>query len=246
MSIFLDSSPHKVRALLPMLGCLRLSLLPPLVSDDGVVRRVDHRGVVDCGEISVHQVKVVHAEQSGPDGFDLDVGKVFPNAAMTACRRKTGWIWFHWTQFDWCLVWLWDVLCLLYFTANKKALLHTGSKGHIGELLPCGRIIVEVAIRFELHPVHPGVVEPVVNSRGDAHLVAHRDGVSCCSLRKQKREQVQKSAEVVCAYTWHHKIQCWGMTHTWGERAILIIVMMGGRSRRVSFKQRSSKLRSFS
>lgn len=92
MSIFLDSSPHKVRALLPMLGCLRLSLLPPLVSDDGVVRRVDHRGVVDCGEISVHQVKVVHAEQSGPDGFDLDVGKVFPNAAMTACRWKTGWI----------------------------------------------------------------------------------------------------------------------------------------------------------
>lgn len=143
-------------------------------------------------------------------------------------------------------VWLWGVLCLLYFTANKKALLHTGSKGHIGELLPCGRIIVEVAIRFELHPVHPGVVEPVVNSRGDAHLVAHRDGVSCCSLRKQKREQVQQSAEVVCAYTWHHKIQCWGMTHTWGERAILIIVMMGGRSRRVSFKQRSSKLRSFS
>lgn len=143
MSIFLDSSPHKVRALLPMLGCLCLSLLPPLVSDDGVVRRVDHRGVVDCGEISVHQVKVVHAEQSGPDGFDLDVGKVFPNAAMTA-----------------------------------------GSKGHIGELLPCGRVIVEVAIGFELHPVHPGVVQPVVNSRGDAHLVAHRDGVSCCSLRR--------------------------------------------------------------
>lgn len=33
---------------------------------------------------------------------------------------------------------------------------------------------------------------------------------------------------------------------TWGERAILIMVMMGGRRRRVSFRQRSSKLRSFS
>lgn len=33
---------------------------------------------------------------------------------------------------------------------------------------------------------------------------------------------------------------------TWGERAILIMVMMGGRSRRVSFKQRSNRLRSFS
>lgn len=33
---------------------------------------------------------------------------------------------------------------------------------------------------------------------------------------------------------------------TWGERAILIMVMMGGRRRRVSFKQRSNKLRSFS
>lgn len=99
-------------------------------------------------------------------------------------------------------VWFGFEVFYVYFILQQKklALLHTGSKGHIGELLPCGRIIVEVAIRFEFHPVHPGVVEPVVNSRGDAHLVAHRDGVSCCSLRKQTREQVQ-SAEVVCAYT---------------------------------------------
>lgn len=38
------------------------SLLSPLVSDDGVVRGVNHCGVVDCGEISVHQVKVVQAQ----------------------------------------------------------------------------------------------------------------------------------------------------------------------------------------
>lgn len=61
----------------------RLSRLPPPVSDDGVVRGVDHCGVVDCGEISVHKVELVHAQQRGPDGFDLDVSKVFSDAAMT-------------------------------------------------------------------------------------------------------------------------------------------------------------------
>lgn len=60
------------------------SLGPPLVSDDGVVRGVDHRGVVDGGEITIHQVKFVHAQQSRPDGFDLDVGKVLPNATVAA------------------------------------------------------------------------------------------------------------------------------------------------------------------
>ena len=38
----------------------------------------------------------------------------------------------------------------------------------------------------------------------------------------------------------------WDVGLTCGERAILIMVMMGGRSLRVSFKQRSSKVRSFS
>lgn len=61
-----------------------LSLRPPLVSDDGVVRGVDHRGVVDGGEMAIHQVKLVHAQQSGPDGFDLDVGKVLPDATVAA------------------------------------------------------------------------------------------------------------------------------------------------------------------
>lgn len=60
------------------------SLAPPLVSDDGVVGRVDHRGVVDGGEVTVHQVKFVHAQQGWPDGFDLDVGKVLPDATVPA------------------------------------------------------------------------------------------------------------------------------------------------------------------
>lgn len=66
----------------------RLSLFPLLVSDDGVVGCVNHCGVVDRGEISVPQVKVVHAQQSGPDGFDLDVGEVLSDAAMAACGAE--------------------------------------------------------------------------------------------------------------------------------------------------------------
>lgn len=49
-------------SLLPAVFPVTLSLFSPLVSDDGVVRGVDHCGVVDCGEIPVHQVKVVHAQ----------------------------------------------------------------------------------------------------------------------------------------------------------------------------------------
>lgn len=79
------------------------------------------------------------------------------------------------------------------FLFKSKMPVLTGPKRHIGELLPCGRVIVEVAIGFELHPVHPGVVQPVVNSRGHTHLVANGDGVPCCSLRKQKRTHTKVS-----------------------------------------------------
>lgn len=44
------------------LSSLSPSLFSPLVSDNGLVRGVDHCGVVDCGEISVNQVKLVHAQ----------------------------------------------------------------------------------------------------------------------------------------------------------------------------------------
>lgn len=60
----------------------------------------------------------------------------------------------------------------------------TSSKRHIGKLLPCSRVVVEVAVRVELHPFLPGVTETVVDSRGDTDLVAHRDGVSCRSLKE--------------------------------------------------------------
>lgn len=60
------------------------SRLSPLVPDDGVVRGVDHGGVVDGGELAVHQVKVIEAQHGRPDGFDLYVGEVLPDAAMAA------------------------------------------------------------------------------------------------------------------------------------------------------------------
>lgn len=125
-----------------LLLTLRRSLLPPLVSDDGVMRGVDHRRVVDRGEISVHQLKLVHAKQRGPDGLDLDVGKVLPDAAVAA-----------------------------------------GAKWDVSELLPRGRVVVEVALGFEVHPLHPGVLQTVVNGWGDADLVADGDGVPCSGLR---------------------------------------------------------------
>lgn len=46
------------------------------------MRGVNHRCVVDCGEIPVHQLKLEHAQQRGPDGFDLDISEVLPNAAV--------------------------------------------------------------------------------------------------------------------------------------------------------------------
>lgn len=49
---------------------------------------VNHGGVVDCGEVAVHQVKVVQAQHGGPDGLDLHVGKVLPDATVTAWRDK--------------------------------------------------------------------------------------------------------------------------------------------------------------
>lgn len=65
----------------------------------------------------------------------------------------------------------------------------TGSKWHISKLLPCSGVVVEVAIRIKLHPLVPGVVQAVVDSRGDADLVAHRDGVTCCGLRECRRKK---------------------------------------------------------
>lgn len=55
----------------------------------------------------------------------------------------------------------------------------TGAKRDVGELVGS---VVEVPLWAELHPLPPGVTQAVVNSRGDADLVADRDGVSCSSL----------------------------------------------------------------
>ncbi len=63
--------------------------LPPCVSDDGVVWRVDHGRVVHGGEVSLHQLEVVQPQHSRPDGFNLNVGEVFSNTAVATCRRST-------------------------------------------------------------------------------------------------------------------------------------------------------------
>lgn len=65
---------------------------------------------------------------------------------------------------------------------KKKASPLTSSKRYVGELLPCGRVVVEVAVRPELQPLLPGIVQAVVDGRGDADLVADRYGVSSCRL----------------------------------------------------------------
>lgn len=65
----------------------------------------------------------------------------------------------------------------------------TGSEGHVGKLLPGGGVLLEVAIRLELHPLIPGVVQAVVDGRGDADLVADGDGESRRGLREAGEER---------------------------------------------------------
>lgn len=60
----------------------------------------------------------------------------------------------------------------------------TSAERDVSELLPCSQVVVEVALGFEVHPLHPGVLQTVVNGRGDADLVADGDGVSCSGLRE--------------------------------------------------------------
>lgn len=62
--------------------------VPPCVSDHGVVRCVDHGGIIHSRKLSVNQVKVVQSQQRRPDCFYLHVGEVFSNATMTTCERS--------------------------------------------------------------------------------------------------------------------------------------------------------------
>lgn len=52
------------------------------------MRGVNHGGVVDRGEVAVDQIELVEAQHGGPDGLDLNVGKVFSYAAMPAWGRR--------------------------------------------------------------------------------------------------------------------------------------------------------------
>lgn len=129
----------------------------------------------------------------------------------------------------------------------KRGFPLTSSKWDVGKLLPSGRIVVEVAVGVELQPLLPGVVKAVVDGRGDADLVANRDGVSRCRL-EGKGNSVWRKLEKERVYTLCGTgvDEVGGGALTCGERAILIMVMMGGRRRRVSFRQRSNKPRSLS
>lgn len=59
----------------------------------------------------------------------------------------------------------------------------TSTKWYVSKLLPSGGVVVEVTLRVELHPLHPGIFQTMVDCWGDADLVADRNGVSCSSLR---------------------------------------------------------------
>lgn len=65
----------------------------------------------------------------------------------------------------------------------------TGSERYVCKLLPGGGVLSEVTVRLELHPLVPGVVQPVVDGRGDADLVAGGDGESCRRLSEAGEER---------------------------------------------------------
>lgn len=70
-------------------GIVDVSLVfPACVLDHGVVGGVDHGGVVDGGEISVHQLEVEGSQHEGPDGLDLHVGEVLTDTPVATWRRK--------------------------------------------------------------------------------------------------------------------------------------------------------------
>lgn len=102
----------------------------------------------------------------------------------------------------------------------------------------------------------PGVLESMVYCGWHAHLVSCRDGVISNLLHKQEKvkrygfhraaEMMTFQSEVYGAIEQGQNSYQNSSVHTWGVRAILIMVMMGGRSLRVSFRQRSSRFRSFS
>lgn len=67
-------------------------------------------------------------------------------------------------------------LFFIYFLSKYSP---TCSEWYVGEFLSCRWVVIQIAIRVELHPLHPGVVQSVVDSRRYTDLVTHRDGVTC-------------------------------------------------------------------
>lgn len=63
----------------------------------------------------------------------------------------------------------------------------TSSERHVGKLLPGGGVVMEVPVGVELHPLGPGVPQPVVDGRRDADLVSHGDGESRRRLSRGTR-----------------------------------------------------------
>lgn len=58
------------------------------VANDGMVRRVDQRGCVDCWKSTVNQLKLILAKQRRPDRLDLDVGKCLADAPVSTGAER--------------------------------------------------------------------------------------------------------------------------------------------------------------
>lgn len=66
-------------------------------------------------------------------------------------------------------------------------LLLTSAKWNVGKLLPSCRVVLEIAVRFEVQGVLPGVLQALVDGGGHADLMAGGNAVSCDRLQGQRQ-----------------------------------------------------------
>ena len=58
------------------------------VADDGVLRCLDHGGLVDVREATIDEVELVELEEGRHDGLHLHVGERLTNAAVTTSTKR--------------------------------------------------------------------------------------------------------------------------------------------------------------
>lgn len=158
-----------------------LQLSSSVIADDWFGGRVDHGGVVDWREEPVTQVKLVLPQQDGPDRLDLHVRKTLANAAVPTWREREEGRNQHSLPHE---------LEGLKVTVVQLTLTHwlvelTGTKGDVGKLVAVGSVALEKAVGDEGFGLAPGLSQPLVDSGGDARLVAGGNGVVPHLLREQ-------------------------------------------------------------